>query len=365
MTQLAPVGGGFRPGTKILTPGNSPIFIEDIFEGLEVVTYRGNGHEQIGVCSDEIITTPTRCGALSVDLWGFNDELPFFSANTVFNTPDGYCAIDPEAAMRANRWLRVLKLEAGRSVYFFNNQSYREVRIERVTNARANCQTLHGVHLREGLRSYHANGYLIQDNYPEITAHSIEHALQMLPRQEQRNLLDHIDAMIPLLAMVGADTRRIVSTLEQQAFPWAHNEQGSAVGSHGQAMVPSTSQVGSTTTNPLPRSRHNGIGLRMGRYMVRAERMRHETTLQVIGQGEHTGETWLGNYLVSGSGKRRLAQRRKLKKKIRARGAENTSDPQTTLPKRKSNRGRNGPRQGARRRQRKATVTNEVTIKTE
>jgi hypothetical protein len=42
-----------------------------------------------------------------------------------------------------------------------------------------------GVHLREGNRSYHANGYVVHSNYPEITMDRIEKGLQGLPTKDQ------------------------------------------------------------------------------------------------------------------------------------------------------------------------------------
>ncbi|MCJ1318796.1 hypothetical protein MMC15_004127 [Xylographa vitiligo] len=290
--QLVPLGGGFRPGTKVLIKGNYEVSIEDKLEGLKPVTYVNHGYVQLGECSDEAIVSSTRSRDRLVDLWGFNNENPFFSANTVFHTPAGPCAIDPESAMQVNHWNHVLKLEAGRYVYWFDGQIYREIRIERLICEKADCSTLHGLHLREGLRSYHANGFLVQDNHPEITSRTLARALQALPRQEQHRILPHLDVLKPLLALFSTDTRILAAALNKTPISIADDgsnisEISSTVGQWaGEVLHPIYMSQGADyqTKNEehhghnlwlgnyevLPRShRRDDDALRLGRYLVK------------------------------------------------------------------------------------------------
>lgn len=46
-----------------------------------------------------------------------------------------------------------------------------------------------GIHLRDGLRSYHANGYRVRLNYPEITIKSLARTVLSLPGQAREKVL--------------------------------------------------------------------------------------------------------------------------------------------------------------------------------
>ena len=61
------------------------------------------------------------------------------------------------------------------------------------------------LHLREGLRSYHANGYLVALNYPELTGDRLLTGLSSLPITQQLQLIQELKV------------RRISATLDSQS----------------------------------------------------------------------------------------------------------------------------------------------------
>lgn len=62
------------------------------------------------------------------------------------------------------------------------------------------------VHLREGLRSYHANGFLVALNYPEITVASLAKQLMQVPRKERLDLIGKLRELKPILDRFGGET---------------------------------------------------------------------------------------------------------------------------------------------------------------
>ena len=65
---------------------------------------------------------------------------------------------------------------------------------------------MYGVHLRSGLRSYHANGYLVHLNYPEITIKSLSKLLLPMSQRERLVLLASFGELRPLFERFGALT---------------------------------------------------------------------------------------------------------------------------------------------------------------
>ena len=156
----APSGTGyFRPGTQLLILGGSKR-IEDLQEGDQVLTQGGRNPEW-GWCSDKkTIHSTTTSNDRRILLWGFNDEQPFFSANQVFHTSTGLRALDPYAAMKDNSSLQVGRLEIGHCFFrTTDGVNYEHVCINSFYSSEAGCSSTYGV--REGPRSYHANGYLV------------------------------------------------------------------------------------------------------------------------------------------------------------------------------------------------------------
>lgn len=74
--------------------------------------------------------------------------------------------------MQENPWADVGRLAVGNILLRLNvkSKSYEQVVIESISSeTSAQVKTVYGLHLREGRRSYHANGYLVAVNYPEVS----------------------------------------------------------------------------------------------------------------------------------------------------------------------------------------------------
>lgn len=67
-------------------------------------------------------------------------------------------------------------------------------------NERGNVYSLH---FREGLRSYHANGYLVSLNYPEITGASLLYQLRTMPDQDKTKALQSLQDLKSLFDRFG------------------------------------------------------------------------------------------------------------------------------------------------------------------
>lgn len=69
-----------------------------------------------------------------------------------------------------NPWLDVNQLAPGHIIYRRreNGKGYDHVEIRNIPRKHVDKVMVYGVHLREGARSYHANGYLVAVNYPEV-----------------------------------------------------------------------------------------------------------------------------------------------------------------------------------------------------
>ncbi|GJD00219.1 hypothetical protein ColKHC_09044 [Colletotrichum higginsianum] len=211
-------GGCFRPGTQVIVASGTKN-IEDLVEGDRVLT-RGGAEPQWGLCSDETVRQPATVGdgggdGDRVQLYGFNGERPFASANHVFHTTTGLRALDPDGARRENPWLEVGYLRVGHQlIRTETGASYGPVTVESIGSEEADCSHIHGVHLREGLRSYHANGYLVHLNYPDITAKSISDTLRAVEPAEKMNMLAQFRELQPLFERFGGST--LMDALEGQ-----------------------------------------------------------------------------------------------------------------------------------------------------
>lgn len=202
-----PSVGCFKPGTQVMTAKGS-VNIEHVKEGMALLTRAGDT-PQFGVCSDECVIEETATETGPMVLWGFNDEEPFFSANHVFHTTTGLRALDPESALGENPWLqdKVAQLAVGHELlHSTDGKTYSRVPIQSLSWARAKCATIHGIHFREGLRSYHANGYLVHLNYPEITIKSMANLIGTLSTSQQINVLSKLLELRPLLDRFGSTT---------------------------------------------------------------------------------------------------------------------------------------------------------------
>ncbi|RSL50187.1 hypothetical protein CEP54_012058 [Fusarium duplospermum] len=188
-----PIMGCFFAGPRVET-SSGPKAIEYLAKGDQVLT-RADGAKQWGTRSDEIVENPA-----PNYLFGFNTEEPFFTAGHAFHDTTGLRSFDPGASRRENPWLEVGRLEPGHVLFRLNadKTEYELETINSIIVSRSKVTSVYGVHLREGLRSYHANGYLVAINYPEITAISITQQLRTFPPTERKAMIQSLGVLKPL-----------------------------------------------------------------------------------------------------------------------------------------------------------------------
>ena len=193
-------GGCFVAGTEVMTEGGQSIPIEQIREGTPVLT-RADTNE-LGWASDELVEISI--GGQEITLFGLNQDEPFFTSNHVFMTTGGHRALNPEGARRENPYLEVGHLQVGDVVFQTTGDNiYETITIEKIPVKRVALDYVYGVHLREGLRSYHANGYLVYLNYPEITLASLGRSILAMTHHEQLKILSSFYELRPLLERFG------------------------------------------------------------------------------------------------------------------------------------------------------------------
>ncbi|KAF2729658.1 hypothetical protein EJ04DRAFT_555937 [Polyplosphaeria fusca] len=199
MKVQSPFGSCFVAGTQILTRSGAKN-IEDLAEHDWVLT-RGE-FDEWGLVSDEKVVVPVEMPIIH----GFNDEKPFFTAGHVFFTTTGLRALNPTLAMQENPWADVGRLAVGHIVLRLNTvtKKYEQIAIRSMsTETMMSVKHVYGIHLREGRRSYHANGYLVAVNYPEITMKSIAKMLRTVPVGEQARMLLAFKELRPLFERLG------------------------------------------------------------------------------------------------------------------------------------------------------------------
>ncbi|GIL90773.1 hypothetical protein Vretimale_16846 [Volvox reticuliferus] len=187
-------GGCFVPGTLVLLANGTSIPIEKITEGDKILCRNScdvhKWNRSAGIASSErVMSTSDR----PFRVFGFNNEKPFFTAEHVFFTTTGLRALDPHMARAQNPWLQVGLLRPHDVVKRATEDGrYQLERIEHFTSTLV-TGSVHGVHLREGLRSYHANGYLVFLNYPELTMERMMLGLRNLPVLQQLQCFQNIE----------------------------------------------------------------------------------------------------------------------------------------------------------------------------
>lgn len=211
------MGMCFAPGTGILTASGT-MAIESIKEDIEVVT--SLEPLQYGRTSDELVRFP---GA-GTTLYGFNNEEPFFTANHAFFTTTGPRAIDPVAARTLNPWLDVGRLEVGDVLLKATRNGYEKVAIKSIPYKPCPFEFLYTLHLREGLRSYHANGYFAYLNYPEVTLSKVATLLRRLSKEQKQAMLIGFKELTPVFTRYGAHT--IMDILDRQLEDDRYLQQG-------------------------------------------------------------------------------------------------------------------------------------------
>ena len=198
----------FIAGTEIRTDGGS-VPIELLREGDRVCTRMEP--TQWGVRSCEVVKSPA-----PELIHGFNGGPAFFTAGHVFHTTTGLRALRPEIALAENPWLECGQLSIGDHLLRITpHDEYETVEIRSIDNEKMTGQYVYGVHLREGLRSYHANGYLVALNYPEITVSMVAKRLVHLPLETRVAILRSVSELQPLFERFGAST--ILDTLERES----------------------------------------------------------------------------------------------------------------------------------------------------
>lgn len=200
-TNGSPPKSCFVAGTQVATESGS-IAIERITEGTQILTRVGPN--TYGVASDEDVVVPLQTTLLC----GINGDKPFFTAGHVFHTTSGLKAVDPNAAKLDNPWLEVGRLGPGHILYRLSpdGSGYNQIEVKTINREQVEGGHVYGIHLREGHRSYHADGYLVAVNYPEITMKSIAKMLLTFPKHQRTALLYHINELKPLFAKFGTDT---------------------------------------------------------------------------------------------------------------------------------------------------------------
>lgn len=191
--------GGFVAGTVVETMMGKES-IENIGENSSVLTRAGET-QQWGLRSDEVVMVPT-----SDYLYSFNGNDPFFTAGQPFYTTTGIRAIDPEFARRQNPWLDVGILKIGHVLLRLNatNTSYEPEEIRSFMNSQSEGGNVYGLHFREGLRSHHANSYLVSLNYPEITGASLSYQLRTMPDGDKVKALQSLQDLKLLFDRFGS-----------------------------------------------------------------------------------------------------------------------------------------------------------------
>ncbi len=162
--------GCFIAGTPVRLADGRSSPIEQIREGDRVLGQDGGVSIQTG---EQVgIDFPDGGEIYGIDD-GANGTEPFFSAGHIFWTADGWKAIDPGVALMENPDRQIGTLGVGDRVFRLKATDpidYEEVVVKGFTKrVLAKGETLHGLHLVDGPRSYHANGYLVGMNYPILT----------------------------------------------------------------------------------------------------------------------------------------------------------------------------------------------------
>ncbi|KAF2279274.1 uncharacterized protein EI97DRAFT_498779 [Westerdykella ornata] len=204
--------------------------IETIGEGTVVLTRLKINHAEWGCTSDEPVKVLATAGKQRTKVYGINQIKPFFTAGHVFHTTTGLRAIDPKLARIENDWLQVGTLRIGDEVLrvpqhsgassVSSSTSYDIVTIHALPAEVTTSSHLYGLHLREGLRSYHANGFLVALNYPELTVQRIVKQMHGLPFAELQTYVADLERSQPAIsAAFGPRIANFVSQRMKASHP--------------------------------------------------------------------------------------------------------------------------------------------------
>ncbi|MFC0216271.1 hypothetical protein ACFFK0_28130 [Paenibacillus chartarius] len=191
-------GGGccFTKGTPVLLADGTSKPIEEVAEGEAI--YGRNG--VIVHRSSQSVVWDLEHNEL---LFGINEYPPFFNASHPFLTKDGWKAISPAAARRINPDLNITRLEVGDVLYQVDSVepfSYKEVEIQEITRTVGDpTEPIYSVHLQRENAGYHANGFCVAVNYPNITEDSFVRAFARLSSAERTLIRKSLAPIMPLL----------------------------------------------------------------------------------------------------------------------------------------------------------------------
>ena len=138
-------------------------------------------------------------------LYGINDMVPFFNASHPFMTTEGWKSMSPKASRRINPDLQVGQLKEGDVLLQVAEQNplrYREVKVEvitKVTAEAADTSAIYSLHLAQENLGYHANGFLVAVNYPQLREEHFVRAFAGITEAERCYLRAHLDPLVPFL----------------------------------------------------------------------------------------------------------------------------------------------------------------------
>lgn len=212
------MGHSFVAGTSIVTVDSNrsevkEVPVEEVQEGTHVVAANG----VVSYASDQSggskLRSPCR-------LYGINGSKPFFHPSHLFWTETGWRSIDPVQARKFNPHVRVGRLRVGDHVLKAKplgvaarysatdgtvvGPAYTLQRITEFTSEMVPAGTrLFSVHIREGPQSYHANGFLVNHNFPELTTSTLTQRIRSaVPLNRRKLFCETMADLEPLIARV-------------------------------------------------------------------------------------------------------------------------------------------------------------------
>ena len=213
------VGGCFLAGTMVLAEEHKEMPIEDLQENDLILGRSGD----IAVISNENAGVTLK---VDTPAFGFNDDEPFFLSSHPFWSQDGWRALNPQTAKDENDWLEIGQLRQGDYVCKVKSINGNDIEYEWVKIKRVNIKVypagtrFHGIHTREGPRSYHANRYLVMQNYPEITIQRVADRLSKVDKKTQNRIRQQLKRLTPTFkhALGNAPAEAIASLAEKRVL---------------------------------------------------------------------------------------------------------------------------------------------------
>ena len=202
--------GCFLAGTKVRLSCGQDINIEEVKDGMKVLSHGGTVSTQTAECVQPLIPE----GEL---IFGFNGEDPFFFSGHAFWTTEGWKAVSPSVCQEENPDVKVGTLQVGDIVFRIAQVDpllYQPVVVHRFTSMKLQEATkMHGLHL-VGSRSYHANGYVVIMNYPMLTQKRLRDGFAKLSPEEKARLATATKQIVPELskALGGFVSSALVNT---------------------------------------------------------------------------------------------------------------------------------------------------------